>query len=286
MPPHHIAQKLGKHKRIHAAAGLAKRGAAFAHAAKAAQELHKLHGIPHTAHIRHGLRALCGALGRDILRGSILRRWRGILPLRQGNIQHFCYVLAFPGGKERLHRAKIFGRAVAPLLIAYAGSHCIRGGILRPLLPVPLRLRNGIVQRALHNMPPLKIHLFQCMQKGGILNQAEPLRTLHHINRLKGDDAMKKDLRGYGRGEQRPNYESMAQNAMNSADPEQLKSMEDAMNYYGGKSEGELMEELMRGKSSGMIDEAKLNDVAARIAPMLTPEQLSRLSAVMERLRQ
>ena len=94
---------------------------------------------------------------------------------------------------------------------------------------------------------------------------------------------MKKDLRGYGRREQRPNYESMAQN---SADPEQLKSMEDAMNYYGGKSEGELMEELMRGKSSGMIDEAKLNDVAARIAPMLTPEQLSRLSAVMERLRQ
>ena len=54
---------------------------------------------------------------------------------------------------------------------------------------------------------------------------------------------MKKDLRGYGRGEQRPNYESMAQNAMNSADPEQLKSMEDAMNYYGGKSEGELMEQ-------------------------------------------
>ena len=97
---------------------------------------------------------------------------------------------------------------------------------------------------------------------------------------------MKRDLRGYGRGEQRPNYESMAQNAMNSADPEQLKSMEDAMNYYGGRSEGELMEELMRGKSSGMIDEAKLNDVAARIAPMLTPEQLSRLSAVMERLRQ
>ena len=65
-PSHHIAQKLGKHKRIHAAAGLAKRGAAFAHAAKAAQELHKLHGIPHTAHIRHGLRALCGALGRHI----------------------------------------------------------------------------------------------------------------------------------------------------------------------------------------------------------------------------
>ena len=131
-PPHHIAQKLGKHKRIHAAAGLAKRGAAFAHAAKAAQELHKLHGIPHTAQVGHGLRALCGALGRDILRGSILRRWRGILPLRQGNIQHFCYVLAFPGGKERLHRAKIFSRAVAPLLIAYAGSHGIRGGILRP----------------------------------------------------------------------------------------------------------------------------------------------------------
>lgn len=97
---------------------------------------------------------------------------------------------------------------------------------------------------------------------------------------------MKRDLRGYGRGEQQPNYENMAQNAMNSADPEQLKSMEDAMNYYGGKSEGELMEELMRGKSSGMIDEAELNDVAARIAPMLTPEQLSRLSAVMERLRQ
>ena len=75
------------------------------------------------------------------MRGSILRRWRGILPLRQGNIQHFCYVLALPGGKEGLHCAKIFGRAVASLFIAYAGSHGIRGGILRPLLPVPLRLR-------------------------------------------------------------------------------------------------------------------------------------------------
>ena len=48
------------------------------------------------------------------------------------------------------------------------------------------------------------------------------------------------------------------------------------------KAKASLMEELMRGK----IDEAKLNDVAAGIAPMLTPEQLSRLSAVMERLRQ
>ena len=85
-PPHHIAQKLGKHKRIHAAAGLAKRGTAFAHAAKAAQELHKLHGIAHAAKVGHGLRALRGTLGRGILRGSILRRWRGILPLRQGNI--------------------------------------------------------------------------------------------------------------------------------------------------------------------------------------------------------
>ncbi len=97
---------------------------------------------------------------------------------------------------------------------------------------------------------------------------------------------MKRELRGYGRTEQRTDYESMAQNAMNAADAQQIKSMEEAMNYYGGKSEGELMEELMRGKNSGMIDEAKLNEVAARIAPMLTPEQLSRLSAVMDRLRQ
>ena len=72
-PPHHIAQKLGKHKRIHAA-GLTKRGAAFAHAAKAAQELHKLHGIAHAAQVRHSLRALHGTLGRGVLRGSILRR--------------------------------------------------------------------------------------------------------------------------------------------------------------------------------------------------------------------
>ena len=68
---------------------------------------------------------------------------------------------------------------------------------------------------------------------------------------------MKKDLRGYGRGEQRPNYESMAQNAMNSANPEQLKSMEDAMNYYGGKSEGELMEERMQKQRHDRRSEAE-----------------------------
>lgn len=34
-----------------------------------------------------------------------------------------------------------------------------------------------------------------------------------------------------------------------------------------------------------MIDEAQLNEVAARIAPMLNQEQLTRLSAVMERLK-
>lgn len=95
-----------------------------------------------------------------------------------------------------------------------------------------------------------------------------------------------RDLKGFGKKEaQGPNYESMAQDALNTADPQQLKNMEDAVSYYGGKSEGELMQELLRGKSSGLIDEAQLNDVAARIAPMLTGEQLARLNAVLDRLR-
>ena len=127
-PPHHIAQKLGKHKRIHAAAGLAKRGAAFAHAAKAAQELHKLHGIAHAAHIRHGLRALCGALGRGVLRGSILRRWRGRCGMGISSIFAMCS--RSPGARKGSIAPRYSAARSRPCSLrmreamVYAGEYC------------------------------------------------------------------------------------------------------------------------------------------------------------------
>lgn len=97
---------------------------------------------------------------------------------------------------------------------------------------------------------------------------------------------MKRDLKGMGKqNATQADKEAMVRSAMETADPQQLKNMEDAVNYYGNKSEDELMQELLRGKSSGLIDEARLNDVAARIAPMLTQDQLARLNSVIERLR-
>ena len=99
---------------------------------------------------------------------------------------------------------------------------------------------------------------------------------------------MKRDLRGYSNGQHNGKSNTGKEDykrLISSADPEQLKNMEDAVSYYGSKSETELMNELIKGRSEGMIDETQLNEVAARIAPMLNQEQLTRLSAVMERLK-
>lgn len=77
---------------------------------------------------------------------------------------------------------------------------------------------------------------------------------------------------------------SGANGAMNGFDPASMGAIEDAMGRYGGKSEDELLGELIGGKQSGSIDPAQLKAVASRIAPMLSPEQRTRLESILTKL--
>jgi hypothetical protein len=56
------------------------------------------------------------------------------------------------------------------------------------------------------------------------------------------------------------------------------------MNQYGGKSDYELINELRRLQQMGMLDIRSLYDIANRIAPMLSPQQLERLSQIIQEL--
>lgn len=80
-----------------------------------------------------------------------------------------------------------------------------------------------------------------------------------------------------------PNMEDM-KNAAQNIDPAIMNNVQDALNKYGGKSESELMGELMNAKQSGLIDPKELSGVAERIAPMLTEEQRQRLNSVLSQL--
>ena len=128
-PPHHIAQKLGKHKRIHAA-GLTKRGAAFAHAAKAAQELHKLHGIAHAAQVRHSLRALHGTLGRGVLRGAYCGGGGAYCRCGRGISSIFAMCSRSPGARKGSIAPRYSAARSRPCslrmreAIVYAGEYC------------------------------------------------------------------------------------------------------------------------------------------------------------------
>ena len=64
-------------------------------------------------------------------------------------------------------------------------------------------------------------------------------------------------------------------------DPAQKVSIESMMDKYGGKSEAELMDELMRmtsrQKQNGAFDAAAMQKTAQSLMPMLTPEQQQKL---------
>jgi len=60
--------------------------------------------------------------------------------------------------------------------------------------------------------------------------------------------------------------------------------MQSAAEHYGAKTDAELMQELRQCRAAGMFDDAALRDVAARLAPMLTPAQQQRLFSVMQEL--
>lgn len=67
-------------------------------------------------------------------------------------------------------------------------------------------------------------------------------------------------------------------------DPAMLGTVQSAVEHYSGKSERELMQELRQYRNAGAFDDIALQDFAARLAPMLTPEQQQRLFSVMQQL--
>lgn len=99
---------------------------------------------------------------------------------------------------------------------------------------------------------------------------------------------MKRTLKGSktGGNAQKPpmDYEQAARMAQN-LDQETMGNIQDTVNRYSGKSQGELLQELKNYKNSGMMDERELNNVAQKLMPMLTPEQQRRLFDVMGQLK-
>ncbi len=64
-----------------------------------------------------------------------------------------------------------------------------------------------------------------------------------------------------------------------------LGNIQDVVNRYGGKSDGELLNELRNARSSGAFNAEELENVARRITPMLSPEQQQKLLSVMQQLK-
>lgn len=57
--------------------------------------------------------------------------------------------------------------------------------------------------------------------------------------------------------------------------------MSKAYSQYEGKSETDLMEELIKLRRSGAIKDGQMAKMAEQIAPMLTVEQRRRLEAIL-----
>ncbi len=104
---------------------------------------------------------------------------------------------------------------------------------------------------------------------------------------------MKRDIRDYVKNTQASPQSSAASDAsLKSAaeaamagNPSMMEDVKQAVDHYGGKSEAELMEELLRYRGTGAIDDASLARIATQIGPMLNAEQQRKLESVMRRLK-
>ena len=74
-----------------------------------------------------------------------------------------------------------------------------------------------------------------------------------------------------------------AASAVSPGDAEKIRS---TVEQYSGKSEQELVGELKTARASGAIDPAQLQQVAARLMPMLNPEQRQRMESVLRSLEE
>ena len=96
---------------------------------------------------------------------------------------------------------------------------------------------------------------------------------------------MKRSIRDY---QEKPETQQPSQDSSGYAEMlgqlNPLGSMQNAVEHYSGKNDSELLQELRQYRAAGAFDDKALQEVAARLAPMLTPEQQQRLFSVMQHL--
>ena len=92
---------------------------------------------------------------------------------------------------------------------------------------------------------------------------------------------MKRSIRDY---QEKPETQQPSQDSSGYAEmlgqlnPNALGSMQNAVEHYSGKNDNELLQELRQYRAAGAFDDKALQEVAARLAPMLTPEQQQRIA--------
>ncbi len=72
-------------------------------------------------------------------------------------------------------------------------------------------------------------------------------------------------------------------------DPEAMRQVKNVVEYYQGKSEPDLLAELQamisKERAAGNMSNARMDSLAAMIAPMLDPAQRQRMQAILEQLK-
>lgn len=86
---------------------------------------------------------------------------------------------------------------------------------------------------------------------------------------------MKRDLKSFKKAEE----------AAKNLDPKFEKSVKDSMN----KSEGELMQDLMKsvaqGKKDGTFNDKKVKEFVDKVSPMLNAEQKKRMNQLLQKIK-
>jgi len=87
----------------------------------------------------------------------------------------------------------------------------------------------------------------------------------------------------------RNNRSGTEQPQQGQEEPKLPPQMRDAAQAYEGKSQQELMGELMRitqqQKAAGELDDAGIDAMADSILPMLTPEQREKMDSILQYLK-
>ena len=96
---------------------------------------------------------------------------------------------------------------------------------------------------------------------------------------------MKKNLRGMKQNLSQDDLQRIAQ----QADPTAVHSVQKVVDQYQVKIEAELLHELQRmtgsQRATGNLDDARMQQIAGMISPMLTPEQQQRMAQILNNLK-